>query len=210
MPKVSESYLVERREQILQAALSCFGRKGFHRTTMRDICEEAGVSPGAVYRYFKSKDEFIKAASTEYAERLQDMIAQVTATASDAKEGLHQIGAYYYGYFHDEEFFKQARADAELRVQSLRDPELQLVARSMLSTTREAFAGLIDQAGAPESRGNGVSADTIANLVISLWFGLQYTKALDPEHVDTDAVFALLQLLLTSLAEGHMTATQAV
>jgi AcrR family transcriptional regulator len=208
MPKVSESYLVERREQILQAALSCFGRKGFHQTTMRDICDEAGVSPGAVYRYFRSKDEFIKAASAEYAERLQDLISQVTATASDAKEGLHRIGAYYYGYFHDEDFFEQARADAEVHVQSLRDPEIQAAAQAMLSSTRDAFASLIDQAGSPESRDNGVSADTIANLVISLWFGLQYTKALDPEHVDTDAVFALVQTLLSALAEGRVPAMQ--
>jgi AcrR family transcriptional regulator len=201
MPKVSDTYLQERRQQILEAALSCFGRKGFHQTTVRDICEEAQVSPGAVYRYFKSKDEFFEAAAAEYTQRLHDLIAQVTASAHDAKEGLQRIGAYYYGYFHDEEFFDQARADAELHVQSLRDPELQAVSREMLSTTRDAFASLIDEAGSPVSRDNGISADTIANLVISLWFGLQYTKALDPENVDTDAVFALLQQLLTSLSQ---------
>jgi AcrR family transcriptional regulator len=61
MPKVTEAYLEARRQEILNAALACFTRKGFHQTTMDDICEEAGLSPGAVYRYFGSKEEIIQA-----------------------------------------------------------------------------------------------------------------------------------------------------
>lgn len=47
----------ERREQILQAALACFGRQGYHLTTMDDIVAESGLSKGTLYWYFKSKKE---------------------------------------------------------------------------------------------------------------------------------------------------------
>lgn len=65
MPKVTDAYLEARREEILDAAIACFTRKGFHRTTMDDICRQAGLSPGAVYRYFSSKNEIIDAAVRE-------------------------------------------------------------------------------------------------------------------------------------------------
>jgi AcrR family transcriptional regulator len=65
MPKVTEAYLEARRKEILDAAITCFTEKGFHQTTMDDICRQAGLSPGAVYRYFASKDEIIDAAARE-------------------------------------------------------------------------------------------------------------------------------------------------
>lgn len=65
MPKVSEAQLERRRQQILDAALACFARKGFHRTTMADIAAEAGVSDGLAYRYFSGKDEIIRMALRE-------------------------------------------------------------------------------------------------------------------------------------------------
>src|SRR5271167_2140784 len=50
-----------RQREILQAAAACFGRRGFHQATMQDICMEVGLSPGSVYRYFRSKDDLIAA-----------------------------------------------------------------------------------------------------------------------------------------------------
>jgi TetR/AcrR family transcriptional regulator, transcriptional repressor of aconitase len=65
MPKVSEEHLEARRRQILDAALVCFSRDGFHRTSMQAIFEESGLSPGAVYRYFKGKDDIVAAIAAE-------------------------------------------------------------------------------------------------------------------------------------------------
>ena len=57
----SKAELTEtRREQILEAATSVFARLGVHKARMDDIVEEAGLSKGAVYWYFKSKDEITK------------------------------------------------------------------------------------------------------------------------------------------------------
>ncbi|WIM99088.1 TetR/AcrR family transcriptional regulator [Actinoplanes oblitus] len=69
MPRVSEAHLAARRQQILDAAVRCFVRNGFHQTSMQDVIKEADLSVGAFYRYFKSKNELIMAiASTKIAE----------------------------------------------------------------------------------------------------------------------------------------------
>jgi len=65
VPRVSEAHLERRRRQILDAARACFIRKGFYETSMQDVFTESGLSAGAVYRYFKSKDELVKAIATE-------------------------------------------------------------------------------------------------------------------------------------------------
>lgn len=59
MPKLSPAQQSQRRARILDAAEVCFARAGFHRTTMQDICKVAGVSAGAVYLYFASKEALI-------------------------------------------------------------------------------------------------------------------------------------------------------
>ncbi len=69
----------EQRKRILDAAMVCFGRDGFHGASMQKICAEAGMSPGALYRYFPSKESIIAAiVEGERSERLAmfDMITQ--------------------------------------------------------------------------------------------------------------------------------------
>lgn len=58
-----------RREQILEAATSVFARLGVHKARMDDIVEEAGLSKGAVYWYFKSKDEIINTILDRFLSR---------------------------------------------------------------------------------------------------------------------------------------------
>lgn len=70
MPRVSEEHLERRRQQILDAAQTCFARRGLHATTMQDVFAESGLSAGAVYRYFKSKDDIIAALTTEASTEL--------------------------------------------------------------------------------------------------------------------------------------------
>lgn len=52
----------DRREQIIEAALRVFARKGFNGSTNKDIAKEAGITPGLIYHYFESKDDLLKAA----------------------------------------------------------------------------------------------------------------------------------------------------
>ncbi|MET8776362.1 TetR/AcrR family transcriptional regulator [Nocardia sp. NPDC050713] len=80
MPRVSEEHLERRRQQILDAARLCFGRKGFFETSMQDVFTESGLSAGAVYRYFKSKNEIIAALATQTTVDLRAAIAQAVRT----------------------------------------------------------------------------------------------------------------------------------
>ena len=95
MPKLKPDIQRARRDHILDAAEQCFGRAGFHRTTMHDICSEAGVSPGALYVYFDSKEALIAGISerdrAEFAERFAKL-----AAAPDFLEALAALGEQYF------------------------------------------------------------------------------------------------------------------
>jgi AcrR family transcriptional regulator len=79
MPKVTHQYRDARRDQILNAARRCFLRDGFHATSMQDLFAEAGLSSGAVYRYFASKDDVIIAIAEE---NMRDVVAMIHDVAS--------------------------------------------------------------------------------------------------------------------------------
>jgi len=79
MPKVTHQYRDARRDQILSAARRCFLRDGFHATSMQDLFAEAGMSSGAVYRYFASKDDVITAIAEE---NMRDVVAMIHDVAS--------------------------------------------------------------------------------------------------------------------------------
>ncbi|WP_433370729.1 TetR/AcrR family transcriptional regulator [Actinoplanes sp. CA-142083] len=79
MPRVSEEHLTARREQILAAARVCFLSKGLHNTSMQDLIQEAGLSVGAVYRYFKSKNDIIAAIASTVVGGIQLHIEDVAA-----------------------------------------------------------------------------------------------------------------------------------
>ncbi|GAA1595341.1 TetR/AcrR family transcriptional regulator [Actinoplanes couchii] len=80
MPRVSEAHLAARRQQILDAAARCFARNGFHQTSMQDVIKEAGLSVGAFYRYFKSKNELITAIAGEKISAVTDVLDQLLET----------------------------------------------------------------------------------------------------------------------------------
>ncbi|MEV4516310.1 TetR/AcrR family transcriptional regulator [Dactylosporangium sp. NPDC049525] len=63
MPRVTAEYRASRRAELIAAATSLFAREGFHSTSMADITSESGWSSGAVYRYFRSKEELIGAVA---------------------------------------------------------------------------------------------------------------------------------------------------
>lgn len=77
MPRVSAQHLEARREQILDAGMACFARNGFHATSMQDVIAEAGLSVGAFYRYFRSKEELIEAIAERAVGRITTMIDPV-------------------------------------------------------------------------------------------------------------------------------------
>ena len=59
----------DRREQILEAALRVFAKKGFSGASNKDIAHEAGITPGLIYHYFESKEALLKAIFDEHSPR---------------------------------------------------------------------------------------------------------------------------------------------
>ena len=90
MPKLSDIQQEERRARILDAAERCFARTGFHRTTMQDICKDAGISPGALYIWFSSKEALIAGIS---ARNRDEVLASFSALADsqDFAAGMAQV-----------------------------------------------------------------------------------------------------------------------
>ncbi|GAA4027019.1 hypothetical protein GCM10022247_59980 [Allokutzneria multivorans] len=79
MPAVSEHYRTARRREITEAARRCFARKGFAGTSMSDVFAESGLSAGAVYGYFTSKDQLISAI-------IDEVLAEVGRSLAPARE----------------------------------------------------------------------------------------------------------------------------
>ena len=74
LPKITEKQRDARRDQILTAAWKCFHNRGIHATSMEQIIREAGLSAGAVYLYFKSKEELILSAITAQMTAVHDEV----------------------------------------------------------------------------------------------------------------------------------------
>lgn len=86
-PKVSEEYLEERRQEILDAAVACFSRSGFHQTTIEDIRLEAEISRGALYHYFKTKEDIIDAIRQRSSQQADSIYAET----SQAEDGMSRL-----------------------------------------------------------------------------------------------------------------------
>ncbi len=86
-PDVSE----KRRNQILDAATNIFNQFGLHNARVDDIAQEAGLSKGTLYWYFKSKDEIIIAILSRLFERELSKLRQLQYSNKPAKEQLQQF-----------------------------------------------------------------------------------------------------------------------
>src|SRR5919199_6896549 len=65
---------LDRKTQILDAAILCFARRGFHLTSMHDISAEARISVGLIYRYFENKEAVIAAMADRHKGEISEML----------------------------------------------------------------------------------------------------------------------------------------
>jgi AcrR family transcriptional regulator len=98
---------IDKRRNILDAAITVFARQGFHSTRVSDIADEAGVAYGLVYHYFNSKDEVLNELFTERWSLLLTAIEEADASAESPRSKLAAVAAYIVdSYQHNPELMK--------------------------------------------------------------------------------------------------------
>ncbi len=80
-----------RRQDILQAAIAVFARKGYYTAKVSDVAHEAGIAHGTVYLYFKSKEDLLLAIFTEKMGEMIDYIQEQVATVIGAESQLKRL-----------------------------------------------------------------------------------------------------------------------
>jgi TetR/AcrR family transcriptional regulator, fatty acid metabolism regulator protein len=98
---------IDKRRQILDAAIRVFARQGFHATRVSDIADEAGVAYGLVYHYFKSKEEVLNELFSERWSLLLAAIEETDQQDGSPREKLGAVAAFIVdSYRHDPELMK--------------------------------------------------------------------------------------------------------
>jgi TetR/AcrR family transcriptional regulator, fatty acid metabolism regulator protein len=98
---------IDKRRQILDAAIKVFARQGFHSTRVSDIADEAGVAYGLVYHYFDSKEEVLNELFTERWSLLLAAIDEADNAGQAPREKLANVANFIIeSYRHDPELMK--------------------------------------------------------------------------------------------------------
>src|ERR1700749_172941 len=156
MPKVGQEHLDARREQIVGAARTRFTAHGFAGTSMADLVDESGLSTGAIYRYFKGKDEIVVAVCEEGSDAFP--AALTIEAVTDFLEHVRTLAR-------DE---GPARLTAQISAEAAVSPALAKVVRRQLDQLRSAIAELI-----PDRRGDEAEAIAEAFIALSSGYGQQ-------------------------------------
>jgi TetR/AcrR family transcriptional regulator, repressor for uid operon len=190
MPKLKPDIQRARREHILDAAEQCFGRAGFHRTTMHDICKEAGVSPGALYVYFDSKEALIAGISerdrAEFAERFDTL-----AAAPDLLEALRALGEQYFL----EEPARSHLMCIEIGLESTRNPRIGEIFQRVDRYIADSFEKLFAKLHAEGRIAPALDIPTTAKAFMVVADGMFWRRAVDPSFNAAAVMPAVLQLI---------------
>jgi len=193
MPKVTEAHLEARRQQILEAASSCFARKGFHHSTMHDICAEAQLSPGAVYRYFSSKEEIIEAMAEEERVRALGYI-EAAKQRGDTLELLNELANVFFGVVEDE-WQQMCKLDIEVWAEGLRNPRVMGLVRRTFDSHLESFAEIVRMAQERGDINPALDPEAVAHVMMSFFEGLVLQKGMDP-GIDVPNYVAVMKAMM--------------
>lgn len=124
MPKLKPEEVEARRNEIVEAARTCFLRSGFHLTTTDEICREASITPGGLYHYFTSKDELISVVIEHSARSAMNRMRAVVEAAGDAESAFRQAVLFLHSTLTDPDIDNIARLDVEIWAESFRNEKL--------------------------------------------------------------------------------------
>jgi AcrR family transcriptional regulator len=210
MPRVKPAHKSARRDQILSAAYECFARKGFQRTTMREICQRAKLSPGAVYLYFKSKQAIVEALARDHDARRAavlepggpepdtDTAGAVLGFLAGLAQGAPESNAPKGGTSGR----RAAEMDLRLWAESLDSPALRKVARRSMSQLVDGLEVLLERGRRQGDLPGDVSPRALAQVVVSLMTGMELHVVFDPGFRPEPYFQAVAFALTRSLAGG--------
>ena len=174
----------QRREQIVWALYECLAERGQEKVTIKEIAAQAGLAPGVIHYYFKSKDDIIAGLAEAIVEKYSRMIDEQTAAQFSSEEKI----ATAIDFIVEELIFNQPlnRVFYNLIQMAFERQRLQRVVKGLLKEYRERLARVFEEAGAGNAS-NGLGAALVA---VTEGFSLQCL--VDPKAFKRDEVRQLI------------------
>lgn len=181
------------RERVLDAALKVFGERGISASSVNDVAAAAGLTKGAVYSSFASKDELVLAIMEQHVmERLSGAIS-VFASAPDLRTAFAEAGAGLVDALRSDAVWH--RMLAEYFALSAHDAVLHEALQSRRREARSSVARALTSLATRHDVQLPMPAEEFALVLIALSNGLGIESGIDPEAVP-DEVFGKVLLLL--------------
>lgn len=180
MPKVTQAHLDARRAQILDAAAACFARQGIRETKVQDICEEASLSPGAVYRYFKSKQEILYAVIDRHVVENREF-PEMFDQFDDPVEGIAALVEMMFDYLAAPEMAEAHRLTMMIHGESVRDPAVARTYAGMLQDVVDSFAERIEGLKTAGLLAPDFDGPAFCWTLAGLYEGLRILKVIDAD-----------------------------
>lgn len=171
MPKVSKQYLEDRSAEILDAAIICFARSGFHKATMRDIIRESGMSAGAIYNLFSSKQEIVAAIAARRHEEEQRAFEESLNQATVAKS-LELIRDYFLKDLNNPKERMRRRVTVQLWAEAQHDKTLRKVAREAFARPYKLLRDLLAEGQHRGEISSLVNVEAMARFLVATFHGL--------------------------------------
>jgi len=172
----AEPVVLDRKTQILDAAIVCFAKRGFHLTSMHDISAEAGISVGLIYRYFANKEAVIGAM----AERHKNEIHQVLERARQAPTLLEALETLFIAHCCENSPQIQSAFVVDLYAESARNAQMADLVRDVLQTAMDGVTELIAQSPDGANAVHGLKPNELSELIFAVARGMLMRDVLQP------------------------------
>jgi AcrR family transcriptional regulator len=201
VPKISPAQEQQRREQILAAATVCFARQGYHATSMDDVVRQSGLSVGAIYTYFPSKEELFLALSDRRAEQTLGYLSELFRAPGPMPDKSRQAVDYFFRMLSDE-LLPLARVTVEFLAEAAKSERIQERQQRRCESIRQFLHWLLADAQARGEVRSDVDIDASVELMIALNEGILLLSVAGLRKVDLETLKpAYVSLLDHGLAD---------
>lgn len=194
MPRLTPARAAAQRERILDAALTCFAREGFHAATIQDIVAESGLSPGAIYGYFKGKTEMVMAIAAE-RHAMERRRMEAALAAPDIDTSMRRLVDDFILGLRDPAEQRWRRLAVQLWAESLSHPRLRREALSGVSQAIDALSPLVGKAQAEGRWPAHLDPRAAARVMIAILQGISLQLAWD-SSIDMARFASALRIMI--------------